>query len=150
MVEAVCGLLERVGYHVVHKPRRDAQIDPLLVNVNLLAQKPDHSLVVAVLGPGPDPPSYKWDIARRLHSAAFALGESGPEPQRPPKPIWPVLFYFGRDAEPELADTGKAFPIQIIKDARTVMAEASRTDDPAQLREIAEHALAFAYEGSLR
>ena len=145
-IKAVSKLLSVIGYKVVPSPRTGkSEIDPLLVSLDLFAQKKKHRLAIEVRTPGEKPSVSELPLMSKLSmadllTATLALEKffSEEEPEETSIKVNPMVVFIGTKADDNIRAFSKKESIQIIEipDSK-VVDQILGTEIPEELQKIA-------------
>jgi len=100
------GAFAAAGYHVKRRPRTfEQEVDPLLVELNLVAQKDDRGVAVEIKQGGAGADRLRWTDGTRLATAARVL-------QSESAPIWSA----DSPDEPPLMSVSRMDPVLVLVD----------------------------------
>lgn len=139
-LEALVKLLNAVGYHTVLSPRTGlADVDPLLINVDLLARSPQATLVIEVKSAAGGEGPVEWQEASRLRTACWSLADAlaGDGQSR----MDPLMVLVQRPAAESLEHFARDEGVRLVRfESAEPIARARREHDPERLRQMArEH-----------
>jgi hypothetical protein len=143
-IAAIGKLLEASGYQVLSAPRTGrSEIDPLLVRLDLFAQKNEDGFAINVFTSSSEP-TYSLDSVLALEGAALGL-ERFQRYERENFKVLPMIVFIGKDVDDtfaKLRNAARGVHIVEIPDFRVVN-QILETKDKEELRNKAKQCLAI-------
>jgi hypothetical protein len=143
-IKAIARLFDAVGYEVTLSPRTgDETVDPLLVNVDLLAQGAERSLAVQVQTSGQKQEAIDWTLASTLQAAAWRLSSVNRAASRTPYKVEPLLVLVGIEPDESLASFSKEEEFNLLEMPGEALSEIRLAVGLEERQELAHRYLSF-------
>lgn len=143
VVERIRILLETVGYVTEINPRtKDASIDPLLINLDILARHDRHTLLLDIKSPVDADKTVDWKSASSLMQSAYLLGI-----ERDIKDMDARLLLVDTEPDPSLKKMTKRNEIPLISFSSEQIDKILEIDDKEEKRKAIRSLLKLPSEG---
>jgi hypothetical protein len=147
VIEAIRKLLDAAGYDTDLGPRTGlADVDPLLVNIDLVARSSRGAIVIEVKSPAEGQGPVEWQEASRLRTACWALSDvlSGEGDAR----MDPVMVLVQRTATESLERFARDAGVRLARfESAEPLTRARGEHDPQRLRQMARDLLGVEASG---